>query len=401
MSNLRKEMEIPIPRSENALDASNEDQNVNMIISDNNVNISDKINDTIIDENKVKLYQDTTFINTNKVFERRKKRVLTVDVSNFLDNISENTPAIVNYSNNYWNHFKVNLQEEFHIDKLSDVYLESFTINNPAQSTDYNNLYVVIDIDEFNIKTSTNNQFMKDKFVLPNENTATSGSNKIFKYHLKSNYVATVNPKKLTSLTFKITNENNESVGINFSNAISDVNNHSSQDGYVAGELNVGVTSSTNFSIYDAVYNGNKKFIGVISGVHNKDANPHIHFINKTHIPLIYGEKLYVASSTIRTSVFSAALTEIGGTTITVDDGDGNNSNAVNDFSVGDKVYLGNGALLGTLSAVGATLLTFEEGIKHHVPNNVRMYTQSPIPKVFSSDSEFNKIIMEFVFITR
>ena len=57
---------------------------------------------------------------------------------------------------------------------------------------------------------------MKDKFVLPNENTASSGSNKIFKYHLKSNYIATVNPQKLASLTFRITNENNESVGLSF-----------------------------------------------------------------------------------------------------------------------------------------------------------------------------------------
>ena len=35
------------------------------------------------------------------------------------------------------------------------------------------------------------------------------------KYHLKSNYIATINPTTLSSLTFKLTNENNETVNTN------------------------------------------------------------------------------------------------------------------------------------------------------------------------------------------
>ena len=52
---------------------------------------------------------------------------------------------------------------------------------------------------------------MKDKFVLPNENTV-NGTNKIMKYHLKSNYICTVNPQKIASLTFKLTDEHNGDV---------------------------------------------------------------------------------------------------------------------------------------------------------------------------------------------
>ena len=61
---------------------------------------------------------------------------------------------------------------------------------------------------------------MMDKFVLPNENTESSGGAKMMKYHLKSNFVAIVNPITLRSLTFKITNENGDVVdpNTNFTN---------------------------------------------------------------------------------------------------------------------------------------------------------------------------------------
>ena len=65
----------------------------------------------------------------------------------------------------------MNFQEDFIVDKVSDVFLESITINNPSQANNYSSLYKVLEISELNVKTTTNNNFMKDKFVLPNENT--------------------------------------------------------------------------------------------------------------------------------------------------------------------------------------------------------------------------------------
>ena len=70
--------------------------------------------------------------------------------------------------------------------------LESIVINNPAQASTFFNSYILIDIEEFNIKTLSNNTHMNDKFVLQMK-TRSITHNKIMKYHLKSNYAATVN----------------------------------------------------------------------------------------------------------------------------------------------------------------------------------------------------------------
>jgi hypothetical protein len=380
---------------------SNYEENINMSVNDSNkINSEDiepLLENSMRNEEKTTEYMNKTFQSTNKTFERRKKRVLTIDVSNNLEDVDEGRPAINNYSNNYWEHFKVNFQEDFVIDKISDVFLESITINNPAQANNYVGLYKVLDISEFNVKTTTNNNFMKDKFALPNENTASSGSNKIMKYHLKSNYIATVNPKTLSSLTFKLTNEDNDGVGVNLTASGSLVNLVA---GYKDGVNDVVVDNHAHFSIFDAVYNGNKQFVGIVTG---KTTGSHtLHFQNGTHVPLVNDEKLYITDTTYRTAVEAGDPADIGSTTIKVDNGNDNtDSVAVASFNIGEKVYLGNGALLGTLSNVAAQLLTFSSGIIHHVPDNVNIYKKNPLPKVFASDNASNRIIMEFMFINR
>ena len=95
---------------------SNYDESVSMSISDSNKINSEDI-EPILDqslntEEETEKFMEKTLLSTNRVFERRKKRVLTIDVSNFLQNVDATTPAILNYSNNYWEHFKVNFQEE-------------------------------------------------------------------------------------------------------------------------------------------------------------------------------------------------------------------------------------------------------------------------------------------------
>jgi hypothetical protein len=373
---------------------SNYEDNLSMSVNDSNrVNSEDLeplLDKSLNNDDQTKEFMGKTLLSTNRVFERRKKRVLTIDISNFLQNVDATTPAIINYSNNYWEHFKVNFQEDFIVDKISDVFLESITINNPSQANSYSSLYKVLEISELNVKTTTNNNFMKDKFVLPNENTASSGSNKIMKYHLKSNYICTVNPQKIASLTFKLTDEHNDGVGVTLSSTSTTVNNNG---GYKAGETGaVTVANPGNFVAYDAVYNIDKKFVGVISQVHNND----LYFQNGTHIPIFHGDKLYIPDSDYRTGVLSSADTDVGSSTVAVDTVD-----ATTVFSTGDKVYLGNGAILGTLTTVAAQLLTFENPISHHVKDAIYIYKKSPLPKVFASDVSTNKIIMEFVFISR
>ena len=279
---------------------SNVNENINMSINNSlNINSEDlheKLQVNNLTEENKKEYQEKTYLSTGKVYERRKKRVISVDVSAFLDDVGEKREAITNYSDNYWNHFKVNFQEEFVVDKITDVFLESITINNPAQANYFNNLYLVIDIDEFNVKTTTNNLFMKDKFVLPNENTATSGSNKIFKYHLKSNYIATINPQKLASLTFRISNENNESVGLSLVDSTGTVDNAA---GYKAGVDTIAVDEGTKFTRFDAVYNSNKRLIGIITAI----VGNNLSFNTLTHIPLTHEDKIFIAGTSIRTDI--------------------------------------------------------------------------------------------------
>ena len=378
---------------------SNVNENINMSINNSlNINSEDlheKLQVNNLTEENKKEYQEKTYLSTGKVYERRKKRVISVDVSAFLDDVGEKREAITNYSDNYWNHFKVNFQEEFVVDKITDVFLESITINNPAQANYFNNLYLVIDIDEFNVKTITNNLFMKDKFVLPNENTATSGSNKIFKYHLKSNYIATINPQKLASLTFRISNENNESVGLSLVDSTGKVDNAA---GYKAGVDKIAVDNGTKFTRFDTVYNSNKRLIGIITAI----VGNNLSFNNLTHIPLTHEDKIFIVGTSIRTDIFSGDVSDEGDTTVKIDNGtDNTDSSAVTDFAVGDKVYLGNGCLLGKLSGVAAQELTFASGISLSIPNKIRMYKESSLPRVFASDNKNNRIIMEFMFISR
>ena len=107
---------------------------------------------------------------------------------------------------------------------------------------------------------------MFDKFIIPNENTSAPGTNKIMKYHLKSNYIATINPTTLSSLTFKLTNENNNTVYSNISNnAISSINN---TGGYAQGtntSIQINEGDGSNIHINDIIYDKNCKVIGIVT----------------------------------------------------------------------------------------------------------------------------------------
>lgn len=343
-----------------------------------------------------KALMNKTFMSTNVNYGHRKKKVLSIDVSNFLPDLSVESSTkkvIQNIAGDYWSHFRVNLQEDLILDKMCDVYLESIVINNPAQSTSFGNSYILIDIEEFNIKTLSNSPYMNDKFVLPNENTEASHNNKMMKYHLKSNYIASINPTRLSSLTFKITNEDNLSVGTSLvTSATTDVN---AATGYKAGVNVVTVTNGALFEPYDAVYNSNNKFVGFINQIATHD----LHFLKGTLEPLRDNEHLFLPDTTVRSAIkinngggyaigTTGALTTDGGTASDV-------------FSVGDKVYLGNGGLLGEVSAVNANDVTFTGGTKQYVPDNAHLYISNPLPKVFASNNEQNRLTFEFVFISR
>ena len=69
--------------------AANYEENINMDINNSTTINREEIDNLIeydgkgVTEESKKEYMEKTLISTNKVYERRKKRVLTVDVSNF------------------------------------------------------------------------------------------------------------------------------------------------------------------------------------------------------------------------------------------------------------------------------------------------------------------------------
>ena len=360
---------------------------------DNNIdNLIEKQNTKDKQENIENLF-DNTLLSTNYRFNRFKKKVICIDVCHNLPDIDGNgTKAIDNLSGDYWNNFRVNLREPLILDKITDVYLESIIVNNPAQANNYSNLNFAIDISEFNIKTNTNNTHMFDKFVIPNENTAASGTNKIMKYHLKSNYIASVNPTKLTSLTFNITNEDGETVNTNVE---SSKETTVSESVALNSTAEFSVASNAKLKVNDSIYNGNKAFIGVIT----KSASNKITIGGGTTVALGVGEDIFLSSFKTNTLVTNGNIA-IGSTDIATDDGN-SSGDATSDFSEGSKVYLGNGAFVGKVTAVTANKITIGDKTQVYLTDNDILYNGNPLGTVFASNSKSNRISMEFVLIGR
>jgi len=153
---------------------------------------------------KLSLYQ-----NSNYNFERRERKTLIIDsVNNELSNAS--------------GRFTTVLTEPLIIDKLSDVYLESFTTSNCSINTKTKDMCFLLDIEEFNINSnsafnasksasgvllSNNGTYSFNRIVIPNESDSSTGT-KIHKSK-KLNYICSINPTRISSINGKVTNLDN------------------------------------------------------------------------------------------------------------------------------------------------------------------------------------------------
>ena len=117
--------------------------------------------------------------------------------------------------------FSMTLQEPLIIDSLSDIYLDNFTTFKIRGNNDTNNfspklptthinqpdtLLIILGIDQFNIKTSSNDQLLWDKIIIPNE--ATLDSETFSQKSKKNNYICSINPTILENITGTIMNLN-------------------------------------------------------------------------------------------------------------------------------------------------------------------------------------------------
>ena len=131
-----------------------------------------------------------------------------------------------------WQRFRVNLEDTFQIDKITDIYLKSFSLIG-ATSVD-KCLFFVLDIQEFNLRSFSNNPHLKSKIVIqntiqpqtfvkeddiaanaiPTTSITTVGPtvDTVFTktYARHSNYLTTITPSNYRSLNINLTNENNE-----------------------------------------------------------------------------------------------------------------------------------------------------------------------------------------------
>ena len=105
--------------------------------------------------------------------------------------------------------FNIDLYEPLKIDKLSDIYLESFTTYHSTISMPLagrNSSAYVFDINELNINSNSSTGITFNKLVIPNEISAgaTAGNRTIHKSK-KLNYICSINPSTLTNISGTVT----------------------------------------------------------------------------------------------------------------------------------------------------------------------------------------------------
>lgn len=153
--------------------------------------------------------RDAMYHNSNYSFERRKKKTIVINTSNFTGN-----------SSNVW---YTKLLEPVIIDKLSDVYLESFITFNCKDSGSSTTCAFLFGINEFNINTNTSSDINTsgnlenpqcfNKMVIPNEHSSTGTPNKSVIHKAKKlNYICSINPIRLSTLSGTIETLDNQSI---------------------------------------------------------------------------------------------------------------------------------------------------------------------------------------------
>jgi len=122
--------------------------------------------------------QPLIYQNSGTGTERIDKKVITIDsgictsAGGILTPVLNESVTNNGSNTNSWHQFKVDLQDTIKIDKLCDVYLRNVIVNGITHNLNCN--YLVIDIDEFNIRNYSNNPSMRNKINILNTTTKTN-----------------------------------------------------------------------------------------------------------------------------------------------------------------------------------------------------------------------------------
>jgi hypothetical protein len=140
------------------------------------------------DNAKLSFYQ-----NINYQYERLKNKTITIHMDDF-------TTASKIYR----------LIEPLRIDKLSDVYIDSFISNNLLNTAGDAEVFV-LGIKEFNIQSVSNKSIYNNKLIIPNTSGTAGADNTIAHRATKFNYIGSINPITLSSLEISLTKSNGSS----------------------------------------------------------------------------------------------------------------------------------------------------------------------------------------------
>ena len=94
------------------------------------------------------------------------------------------------------------LHEPLKIDTLSDIYLDNFTTFKARINTSVPAF--VLSIDQFPVKSNSNDAVSFNKIIIPNEDSVGSSKLKVHKAR-KMNYICSINPQTITKLSGSIT----------------------------------------------------------------------------------------------------------------------------------------------------------------------------------------------------
>ena len=165
------------------------------------------------DNAKMNFYQ-----NPGYHFERQKNKTITINVTS---DITKDV-HLANVTNTF------PLQEPLRVDKLSDIYIDSFVSNggylgsiDSTTPKDKSPIYV-LGIKEFNIQSVSNINKYHNKLIIPNTGThaVNTGDAGVPHAHrsTKFNYIGTVNPSTLSSLEISLSNLSEGSIIGTFEN---------------------------------------------------------------------------------------------------------------------------------------------------------------------------------------
>lgn len=145
--------------------------------------------------------------NSGYQFERRDKKTLIIDI----EDRSTDKPL------SSATEFSVDLFEPLIVDKLSDVYLDNFTTYNSLLCDKNAKGSFSLQINEFNVNSnvasSGTGQNMFNRILIPNEhNDVSQAHSSVIHKGKKMNYVCSINPGKLSTITGIITDLKGQSM---------------------------------------------------------------------------------------------------------------------------------------------------------------------------------------------